>query len=172
MKNVLKNRELNKEETISAAELRDALEIIVKNEQQQLAEQPQFKKIKSSLNLFQDEKGIFRQRGRFGNASLLEFDEKYPILLRNSSYVTRLIIRKSHEEVLHHGVESTLAQLRRKYWIMKGRKTVKDLLRKCSMCLRFHRNAIVPPSSPDLPDFRLKFSAFRATGLDFADHCL
>ena len=71
---------------------------------------------------------------------------------------------------MHHGVETTLAQIRSKYWIVKGRKSVKEVLRNCVTCTRYQGLPMRPPPSPDLPDFRVEHSAhaFQATGLDFA----
>ena len=92
------------------------------------------------------------------------------MLRSGESYFTTLIIKDAHEHVLHHGIESTLAYIRTNFWIMKGRKTVKDLLRKCVLCKRFQGKTMLPPASPDIPDFRVNhlLNAFEATGLDFA----
>ena len=71
---------------------------------------------------------------------------------------------------MHHGVESTLAWIRRRYWIIKGRKTVKNVLRKCVVCKRYQSKPLRSPASPDLPEFGVDHSgcAFQVTGLDFA----
>ena len=74
----------------------------------------------------------------------------------------------SHLEIMCRSVESILAHLRTNYWIVRGRKTVKNLLYKCTICKRYQGKTITPPASPDLPDFRLSFNAFNATGLDYA----
>ncbi|CAB4000781.1 PREDICTED: uncharacterized protein LOC100197852 [Paramuricea clavata] len=71
---------------------------------------------------------------------------------------------------MHHGVETTLARIRSKYWIVEGRRSVKQMLRKCVVCTRVQGLPMRAPPSPDLPDFRVDHSghAFQATGLDFA----
>ena len=68
---------------------------------------------------------------------------------------------------MHHGVETTLARIRSNYWIVKGRKSVKEVLRKCVFYTRYQGQPMHPPSSPDLPDYRVHHSAhaFQATGL-------
>ena len=71
---------------------------------------------------------------------------------------------------MHRGIETTLAYVRRNYWIVRGRTTVKDILRKCVTCTRYQGVAAKPPPSPDFSDYRVDYltHAFQATGLDFA----
>ena len=71
---------------------------------------------------------------------------------------------------MHHGVETTLARIRSKYWIVEGRRSVKQMSRKCVVCTRVQGLPMRAPPSPDLPDFRVDHSghAFQETGLDFA----
>lgn len=163
-----KKVELIKEHTITAEEYRNAKSLIIRDEQEHLRKREQFKNLKSSLNLFVDDFGLLRLKGRFGN-SALSYQEKFPVLLRDSeSYVTRLIVLDAHEKVLHHGVETTLAHIRNEFWIVKGRKTVKNIIRKCVTCIRYQGRTMLPPPSPDLPDFRISnLNAFQATGLDY-----
>jgi len=70
---------------------------------------------------------------------------------------------------MHHGIVTTLANIRSRYWIIKGRKILKDILRKCVTCIRYQAATLKPPPTPDLPDFRLlNTRSFQATGLDLA----
>ena len=60
---------------------------------------------------------------------------------------------------------------KRGYLIIKGRKTVKNVLRKCVVCKRFQGKPLRSPASPDLPEFRVDHSGcalIQVTGLDFA----
>ena len=80
-----------------------------------------------------------------------------------------MIILDSHERVLHHGIETTLSDVRSKFWIVKGRKAVKIVLRKCVTCRRYQGRPLLPPETPDLPDYRVNtLYAFQCTGLDYA----
>ena len=80
-----------------------------------------------------------------------------------------MIILDSHERVLHHGIETTLSDVRSKFWIVKGRKAVKSVLRKCVTCRRYQGRPLLPPETPDLPDYRVNtLYAFQCTGLDYA----
>ena len=112
-----------------------------------------------------------RLKGRFANSSL-EYEEQHPVILRSkdSSYFTRLIISDAHEATMYHGIETTLAWIRKNYWIVKGRKSVKEVIRKCVICTRYQGQPVRAPSSPDLPDYRVDHMAyaFQFTGLDFA----
>ena len=69
----------------------------------------------------------------------------------------------------HLGVDSTLNQLRGCYWIIKGRQTVKSLLRQCICCRKVQGKVLGTPPTNDLPRFRVKCEyAFENVGLDFA----
>ena len=49
------------------------------------------------------------------------------ILLHPQSHLTLLIIRNTHEKLFHAGIAVTLANLRKRYWIVKGRQVVKKV---------------------------------------------
>ena len=70
--------------------------------------------LRGNLNVFIDDDGILRVKGRLEN-SLLSYSCKYSILLNRDSYSTELIILKCHLFVLHSGVKDTLNELRRNY---------------------------------------------------------
>ena len=50
---------------------------------------------------------------------------RFLILLSYQSSLTQLIIRQEHENSLHSSVKHTLNNLRCRYWIIQGKKTVK-----------------------------------------------
>ena len=83
--------------------------------------------LKKNLNVFIDEHGLFRCRGRFANSSL-PCERKYPILLPTNSHLTILVIRDAHESVLHNGVRETVNEIRCKYWILRIRQKVKNII--------------------------------------------
>jgi hypothetical protein len=143
----------------------------IKDEQLLMKEQDNYANLCASLRLFEDKDELLRLKGRFANTSL-KHEEQHPVILRskNNSYFTRLVILDAHEATLHHGVETTLAHIRRKFWIVKGRKSVKEGLRKCVTCTRYQGRPVRAPASPDLPHFRVDHlaHAFQFTGLDFA----
>ena len=128
LKGTLKNDNANVllENTLTTDEYKNALNLWIKTEQEILQRQTDFGKLKVSLKLFVDTLGLLRLKGRFENAAL-DYDEKHPLILRSleNSFFTKLIILDSHERVLHHGIETTLSDVRSKFWIVKGRKAVK-----------------------------------------------
>ena len=157
------------DEVLTVEEYEEALSRWIAEEQLMIKEKPNYGNVRASLNLFDNKDGVLRLRGRFAN-SKLQYEQQYPVLLRSDSHLTKLIIWDAHEATMHHGVESTLAWIQRRYWIIKGRKTVKNVLRKCVVCKRYQGKPLRSPASPDLPEFRVDHSgcAFQVTGLDFA----
>ena len=86
------------------------------------------------------------------------------------SLFTSLLIVDAHQRSLHIGIEFTLNCVRSKFWIFQEKKTVKRVLRDCFICKRYQARPVLPPPSPDLPDFRINISSysFQFVGLDFA----
>ena len=162
----------NKSQVISndmtAEEVKNALSLIIHAEQERMTRQPNFEKTKANLNVYKDADGCYRVKSRFKESSLPT--KTHPLLLPEASHLSKLMIRDAHESVLHFGIESTLAKLRERYWIIRGRKAVKNTLHKCVICRRFQGRTMKPPESPDLPDFRVNYddTPFYSTGLDFA----
>ena len=169
-KRVKKQSDVITDDVLKVDEYETALSMWIKDELLVIKRQSNFRNLRASLNLFEDKDGSLRLKGRFANSSL-KYEEQHPVLLRcKDSHFTRLVIWDAHESTMHHGVESTLARVRARYWIVKGRKSVKDILRKCVLCKRYQGKPLRSPESPDSPEFRIDHSgfAFQATGLDFA----
>ena len=78
-------------------------------------------------------------------------------------------MRDCHARVQHCGVRATLTELRSRYWIVKGRNMVRNILHKCITCRRFQSKPYRPPLAPPLPSFRVRESRlFSLIGIDFA----
>ena len=141
---------------------------LIKVSQVALQQNKDFALWKLQFDLFVDEDGIWRCRGRLANAGLPTCTV-FPILLDTKSHITHLIVMACHERIMHGGVKDTLTELRSKYWIVKGRSFVKKLLQRCVVCRRIHGNPFPSPRSPSLPGFRVQESPpFSYTGVDFA----
>ena len=83
-------------------------------------------------------------------------------------YVT-LLICHFHEQVKHNGVNDTLAALRERYWMLRGRQSVKSVLRSCVICLKLEGLPYSYTDSVDLPSDRVSEDPpFAHTGIDFA----
>ncbi|KAF2886476.1 hypothetical protein ILUMI_19698 [Ignelater luminosus] len=66
------------------------------------------------------------------------------------------------------GTQSLPCLLREEYWILRGRRTIKSVLRKCVLCRRFDTKPFVV-EPPPLPVDRVHDAvAFEITGVDFA----
>ena len=123
---------------ITIDEYNNALNLWIKTEQEILQRQTDFGNLKVSLKLFVDTLGLPPLKGRFENAAH-DYDEKHPLILRSfeNRFFTKLIILDLQERVLHLGIKTTLSDVRSKFWIVKGRKAVKSVLRKCVTCRRY-----------------------------------
>ena len=64
----------------------------------------------------------------------------------------------SHEKVFRSGINSTLNFLRNKYWLIRGRQSIKSLLKNCVTCKYINRKTVIPPETPSLPKFRADYS--------------
>ena len=125
---------------------------------------------KSDLKLltpFKDEDGLLRVGGRLGLAPFA-YSVKHPIILPPSHRLTLLIVRDFHSDNFHIKSERLLADLRQNYWIPKGRRVVKSIVRTCVPCRKREANAICPFMAP-LPVARLTphVLPFTFTGIDF-----
>ena len=147
----------------------DEAEVLwVREAQASLIHERNFKKWKTQLQLFKDRVGLWRCKGRLGNADL-PYGTKHPILLPTKHRLTELIIKRAHERVFHNGVKDTLSEIRSAYWIIKGRSVVRGLIHRCVLCKRIEGHAYGAPGPPPLPEFRVKEDPpFSYTGLDLA----
>ena len=114
-----------------------------------------FEKVKHSLNLVYDEHFLLRSKTRYSEFDKLDANRKLSLLLRSHSHFTNLVVRDAHEKVFHNGVNSNLNLLRSKYWLIRGRQSIKSLLRQCGTCKYINAETVRPPATPALPKFRL-----------------
>ncbi len=110
---------------------------------------------------------LIRVGGRLRRCSEAELDFIHPIVLDPQHPVTKLII-KDHDEKLHHpGPERVFAELRRTYWVLRGREAVRRHQRQCGECRKWKGQPEVPRMA-DLPLARQQLfkPAFFSTGMD------
>lgn len=124
------------------------------------------------LDLFIDDQGIIRSRGRIGNSQHFDYDLLNPILLAKDHILTSLIVMSIHNKVKHLGLGTTLTQVRLSgFWIPKGRQSVKNIISKCFICKRYNSLAYKYPKLCNLPRERVNFiRAFREVGVDYTSH--
>ncbi|KRY09184.1 hypothetical protein T12_5645 [Trichinella patagoniensis] len=109
--------------------------------------------------IFLDEDGILRVATRLTNAEFLSEEMKNPIVMPRKHPVTRLVIRSAHNDVGHLGVNSTKAELGRRFFIPKCVSTVKHEIYKCKVC-RTHRPIAVQVPTASLHVNRLQYRGF------------
>ena len=122
------------------------------------------------LKPFKDE-GILRVGGRLKHSNL-QYDAKYPMILPAQHPVTEMIIRYYHDLNGHVGSHQVLAEIRQRFWIVKGVSSVKRILRKCHVCKR-QTAKLGEQVTAQLPVVRVSSDShriiypFAAVGLDY-----
>ena len=159
-------RELNLE-GLSVEELCYAERLWIKDAQETLKGDSSFKKTRMQLGIIETE-GIMVCRGRLERSDL-ELESKYPIYLPKEHRFVELLVLDCHSRVFHCGLKSTLAELRARFWISKGRQFVKKILKRCFICRKMEGRPFQPPPTSAIPDFRVTEAApFSNVGIDFA----
>ena len=125
-----------------------------------------------NLNLFLDEKGFLRCRGRISKCLYYDYNVYNPILLSKHHYFTDLFIRECHSKVQHLGIGTTLNFLREQgYWIPLGRSAVKRVLSDCSVCKKFNALAYKYPKCTGMPKHKMNLvKPFNHVGVDYTGH--
>lgn len=157
-----------KRRALASIDLVEAETLWLISAQGALSQDKSFASWQREFTLFRDKQGLWRCGGRLTNADL-PYDTMHPVLLPRKHYLTTLIVQDAHGKVGHDGVKETLTEVRRKFWIVKGRSLVKSLIHKCVLCRRFEGASFRAPQPPPLPTFRVKEEPpFSYTGVDFA----
>ena len=114
-KSKIKKRSDFKEGEISVEEVDESKKLWVKYEQYFIQKDSKYKRMKNSLNLYFDENSLIHSKTRFSESTEMSYERKHPLLLRNNSYFTKLIVLDSHEKVFHNGVDIKLNFIRATY---------------------------------------------------------
>ena len=76
------------------------------------------------------------------NRAPITFEAAHPVILPKSSPVSVLIVRYYHHVLGHAGREHVLSVLRQRYWILRGRAFVRQILRKFISCRKRNMPAL------------------------------
>lgn len=119
------------------------------------------------LSPFQSEDGTWRVGGRLNKAEM-HFQTKHPWILPAKHHITDLVIRHYHAMNGHAGVERILSETRQRFWIVKGRATVRRVLSKCITCKKLKAQP-VSQYMGDLPKDRVtpNEAPFTHVGVDY-----
>ncbi|XP_037604330.1 uncharacterized protein LOC119475569 [Sebastes umbrosus] len=111
--------------------------------------------------------GLIRVGGRLRNFQGSLEIPVHPVVLDPSHPVTKLLVKDFDDRFLHSGPERVFAEIRRHYWILRGRQAVKRHQSSCPACQRWRAKPKVPLMA-DLPPARLRLLSppFLSTGVD------
>ena len=90
------------------------------------------------------------------------------IILPHDSHLMKPMIFETHIALCNGGIAATLTELRNRFWIIRGRRTVRSALRSCLQCALYSAQPYSQKEAP-LMEYRLnKRRAFEITGCDYA----
>ncbi len=128
---------------------------------------PSSSRLRTLSPVYDQSLGVIRVGGRLRKAEVLEEDEIHSIVLDPSHPITKLLIKDFDHRLLHAGPDRVFSELRRTYWILRGRQAVKKHQRKFTECVKWRQKPAVPRMA-DLPSacLRLFNPPFWSTGVD------
>ncbi|XP_014876949.1 uncharacterized protein LOC106939156 [Poecilia latipinna] len=111
--------------------------------------------------------GLIRVGGRLRRLENPNIIEIHPIVLDPRHPAVKLLIKDMDEHLKHPGTERVYAELRRHYWILRGRQAIRHHQLNCPTCQRWRAQPKVPQMA-DLPPQRLRLLCppFYSTGVD------
>lgn len=107
-----------------------------------------------TLSPFIDACRLLRVGGRLQN-SVLEYDARHPIVLDPHHQLSRLLLLWAHHCVNHERADRSLAEIRARYWILRGREAAKSTITNCLVCARDRAGPPQPLMAP-LPESRAR----------------
>ena len=143
-------------------EMRIAEEAIIRFTQKVLSDEKLNK-----LNPKKSASGLLLVGGRL-TKSRLEDCTKHQFILPSDHPVSKIIVEDFHRRAGHAGVERVLADTRRRYWIIKGRKLVKKIVHQCVICRKLRGKTEIQQMA-NLPKARVTPSEppFTRVGVDY-----
>ncbi|XP_055632467.1 uncharacterized protein LOC129772957 [Toxorhynchites rutilus septentrionalis] len=120
------------------------------------------------LSPFLDEEGLLRMKGRIDACEDVDDCTKRPILLPKCHPVTDLIISSVHQHFCHMNHQTTLNQIRRRFYVPQLRSAYKRVRARCQHCKNRQAKPVAPEMSA-LPPARLKTFCrpFSYVGIDY-----
>ncbi|UYV64804.1 hypothetical protein LAZ67_3002036 [Cordylochernes scorpioides] len=122
----------------------------------------------NKLNAFTYEYGLYRIKSQLYFEED-DYDTRCPIVILGKNQVVKLLIRKEHEMMSHAGIQTTQQLVRRRFWILKGTKTIRSIISACATCRRYNSKRVQTESIP-IPATRIGSTpAFGVIGVDLAE---
>uniref|UniRef100_A0A182HPH4 DUF5641 domain-containing protein n=1 Tax=Anopheles arabiensis TaxID=7173 RepID=A0A182HPH4_ANOAR len=96
--------------------------------------------------------GLLRVGGRPQQTGF-EYSGKHPLLLPGSSHFAKVIAVEYHCRLLHAGPRATLAEMRKEYWVIDGRRITNSDCKSCVTCFGADPKTVSHPMG-QLPESR------------------
>jgi len=123
--------------------------------------------LSSQFKLKLDEHGLIRVHSRLQNADLPR-DVVSPVLLSGEHKLSDLLIWRSHLNTCHGSVRTVMNYMRKRFWLLRCRQTIKKVLKNCAECKLLKGIPYHTPETPALPSLRVeKAEPFQFTGVDY-----
>ena len=106
------------------------------------------------LNVKLDEEAVLCCGGCLKFIPILQ-GTKSSVLLNEKHPLSKLIILNIHESNKHSSAKYTLNEFRQKFWLLCGRRIVRNIIRACVTCRKRHCKSYRYPPSPPLTPIRL-----------------
>lgn len=89
----------------------------------------------SSLTPFLDEEGIIRVGGRLKQSNQ-QHDAIHQMMLPDNDPIVKILVQKIHQDHYHCGPQALLAQVRQRFWPLKGKSLARAVVQRCVKCTR------------------------------------
>lgn len=111
--------------------------------------------------------GVLRVGGRLNNVAENVISVKNPVILPKNHHVTRLVVRRCHQEVFHQGRHFTEGAVRAAgYWIVGAKRMISSEIKNCVRCRKL-RGHMEWQQMSDLPEDRCQPAPpFSYVGID------
>lgn len=111
--------------------------------------------------------GILRVGGRISK-SLLEYEERCPIIIPPKSRLCYLIMDQTHRDNMHGGIQLMMQHIRQQFWIPQLRQQLRCFVSRCMRCVRESKRT-TDQIMADLPAERVRpAQPFTRLGVDMA----
>lgn len=85
--------------------------------------------------------GLICVSERIKNAQI-PYDKRPQITLPEKHHVTGIIIDAVHKQKLHVGPSGLRAMVRQRFWLIHGKKLIREYARKCIFCFKINPQKI------------------------------
>lgn len=164
LRNIL-SKKLHQKGPLVTGELKAAEEALIRHAQKSLSDAK--KTSLDKLNPKVSSSGLILVGGRL-TYSKQEESTKHQFILPPDHPISRLIVEDFHQKLGHAGVERVLADIRKRYWILGGRKLIKKIVHQCITCRRLRGKTEVQQMA-SLPESRVTpfEPPFTRVGVDY-----